>query len=341
MTIREIDVATDDTGLHASYLMMRDGYAADPVPYPLDPEPEMQAHLRSLDPSLISVRVLLAEVGGAPVGTAALGFPHRDNQHSARVNHLVVHPAHRRLGIGRSLLDAAGTTAREEGRTVLHGQFRQLSARADSAGREFAEAAGAGLVGRALEQVLDLAAVTTGDLVELREQTVAAAPESVTDYEFIGWQDTAPADLVDVFATLRARMSTDTPISDRPDEPEVWDAARVRDSERRYAAMGRRQIVAATRHRESGALVGYTYLTVATSTPQTAYQEDTLVMAGHRGHRLGLLLKIDALLSIRDLSPQTERIMTWNATINTPMLAVNAALAFQVVAEECEVRLAL
>ena len=115
----------------------------------------------------------------------------------------------------------------------------------------------------------------------------------------------------------------------------------MRDSERRYATSGRTQVVAAARHRPTGGLVGYSYLSVARAEPDTAYQEDTLVVADHRGHRLGLALKLDTLTRLRATSPTTRRMLTWNATTNAPMLAVNAALGYRVTCEECEVRLAL
>ncbi len=338
--IAEVDIARDDERLHAGYTVLRDGYRAERPPYPLDSEAEMTADLRSLDPSRTVARVLLATIGGEAAGIAAVGYPQRDNRGSARANHLVVHPDHRRSGVGRSLLDAVRVSARAAGCSVLLGEFRQESPSAPSSGRAFAEAVGAVSTARSLEQVLDLATVTATDVDRLRAQALAVAPAAAR-YDILRWADRVPDDLLEAWAALRGRMSTDVPPEDRPDEPEVWDGARVRDSERRYGASGRTQIVAAARHRGTGELVGYTFLSVARKGPETAYQEDTIVVAEHRGHRLGLLLKADALQRLRTASPATSRVLTWNAATNTPMLGVNAALGFRVRGEECEVRLEL
>jgi hypothetical protein len=50
------------------------------------------------------------------------------------------------------------------------------------------------------------------------------------------------------------------------------------------------------------------------------------VLAAHRGHRLGLLVKLAMLDFIAEQEPQVTVIDTWNATSNAPMIAVNDAL---------------
>lgn len=53
--------------------------------------------------------------------------------------------------------------------------------------------------------------------------------------------------------------------------------------------------------------MAYTDLGVPLAEPARAYQWDTLVMPGHRGHRL---------------------VSTWNAAVNAPMIAVNETLGY-------------
>lgn len=55
-----------------------------------------------------------------------------------------------------------------------------------------------------------------------------------------------------------------------------------------------------------------------------------MISASHRGHRLGLLIKIANLRAIMAASPTTGEIVTWNAADNAPMIAVNASLGFAV-----------
>ena len=62
--------------------------------------------------------------------------------------------------------------------------------------------------------------------------------------------------------------------------------------------------------------------------PERAYQWGTLVLAEHRGHRLGMLVKLAALRALQAASPSTRSVSTWNAEGNTPMIAVNEALGF-------------
>lgn len=66
-----------------------------------------------------------------------------------------------------------------------------------------------------------------------------------------------------------------------------------------------------------------------------------MVLREHRGHRLGLLLKLTNLLWLREREPHLERIITWNATSNGPMLAINEAMGFELLDEWNEWRLAL
>jgi len=349
VTIVEADIA-DDGAQHAVYELMVAAYAVEQAAPPLPGEAEVLAMVRSGDPGRMSVRVVTARVGGRLVGAALVRFPHQDNRHTVWVLPLVVGPGLRRRGVGRMLLAAVAADARAAGRTVLLGQVSQLGPLAPSAGRSFAAAVGATVAGRSLEQVLDVAAAVAGlppdrippdpsppDLIPLNSS--APDPMPADTYEVLDWTDRAPAHLVEAWARLRGRMSTDTPVDDRPDEPEVWDTDRVRDSERQFTVQGRTCLVSAARDRVSGELVAYTMVSVAVAEPGTAFQEDTLVAAGHRGHGLGLRLKRRTLARLAVASPATVELLTWNSSTNGPMLAVNAALGYRVRAEELRVRL--
>ena len=49
----------------------------------------------------------------------------------------------------------------------------------------------------------------------------------------------------------------------------------------------------------------------------------------HRGHRLGLLLKIDMMRWLAEAEPQLEVIETWNNADNGFMINVNEALGYR------------
>jgi hypothetical protein len=52
------------------------------------------------------------------------------------------------------------------------------------------------------------------------------------------------------------------------------------------------------------------------------------VLRAHRGNRLGMYLKAANLLAVPAAWPSVERIYTWNAEENSPMLSVNIELGF-------------
>ena len=57
-------------------------------------------------------------------------------------------------------------------------------------------------------------------------------------------------------------------------------------------------------------------------------QDDTLVLKEHRGHRLGMLLKVANLEFLQRERPGHPAVTTFNAAENEHMLAVNDALGF-------------
>ncbi|MGN6634721.1 MAG: GNAT family N-acetyltransferase [Oryzihumus sp.] len=142
--------------------------------------------------------------------------------------------------------------------------------------------------------------------------------------------DAVPQSWLEDRAHLARRMSTDAPMGDNELEEEDWDAERVRRYYERITAMGRRFVVSAVRDLASGDLVGYTELAVSASTPERAYQQDTLILREHRGHGLGLAVKAANQRALRQALPGGTVVTTYNAASNEPMLRVNRALGFAV-----------
>lgn len=46
-----------------------------------------------------------------------------------------------------------------------------------------------------------------------------------------------------------------------------------------------------------------------------------------------MVLKVSNLLWFREMEPDVERIITWNATSNAHMLAINEAMGFELIDE--------
>ena len=81
----------------------------------------------------------------------------------------------------------------------------------------------------------------------------------------------------------------------------------------------------------AGRLIGFSDLTVPADRHRPAHQGDTLVLRGHRGHRLGMLMKAVNLLALSEIAQSPPHISTFNAEENRHMLNVNEALGFRAV----------
>ena len=62
-----------------------------------------------------------------------------------------------------------------------------------------------------------------------------------------------------------------------------------------------------------------------------AWQQITLVHPEHRGHRLGMIVKAVNLRTLRAQEPAVRMIDTFNAEVNTHMIAINEAMGFRAV----------
>lgn len=147
-------------------------------------------------------------------------------------------------------------------------------------------------------------------------------------YRWTTWHGPTPDHLQDDLAELCRRMSTDVPIGELEYREETWDAARVRAKDAEVAAAGHVHLVTLV-HAADGTPAAFTVLEIPSGSDGFAYQNETLVHAGHRGHRLGLLSKAVNLRALRQGWPQVRRIHTWNAGENHHMLAINDELGFR------------
>jgi GNAT superfamily N-acetyltransferase len=133
-----------------------------------------------------------------------------------------------------------------------------------------------------------------------------------------------PPDQLDEVAAAWDGMN-DAPTDDLEWDDVHFDGERLRLAEAYEAALGRRGYVAVARHARTGAIAGLSELSLPAGATH-AHQGDTCVLAAHRGHRLGLLVKLAMLDLLAEQEPQVAVIDTWNATSNAPMIAVNDAL---------------
>jgi GNAT superfamily N-acetyltransferase len=227
----------------------------------------------------------------------------------------VVHTAGRRAGRGSALLQHAARRARQAGRTLL-----EIGALEGSPGAAFVGALTTRPSIPAVRRILALDGVPGEQQTALRAE---AGPASC-GYALVSWSGPAPEDEVAGVAALNAAMA-DAPREAGQEAPS-WNVKRVRLDERRIAAMGLRVHVIAARALNAGELAGLTQLAVDPAMPEWGFQELTAVARPHRGHRLGLRLKLAMLDRLALQEPQLTRIMTGN----NHMIAINEQLGFRV-----------
>lgn len=257
------------------------------------------------------------------VGWGSIATSEYDNLDLAFLT-IGVHPAHRRRGHGTAVLEVLRAEARRRGRRLLMTEAWESAAGDGFAARHGFERRLAAINRRQLLAELDLA--------DLARRYDDALPQAA-DYALERWPSPTPEDrLADLVAM--ASSINDAPTDDLDYDDEVFTPERMRAYEAGWAARGFRQYRLVARHLPTGELAGQTYVGVLAADPTWGQQDDTTVTRPHRGHRLGLLLKIGMLRWLAEAEPALERIDTWNAESNAQMIEVNEVLGYRVMGRE-------
>ena len=266
---------------------------------------------------------------GSVVGVALMEIPQRENRHSVGID-VRVHPAHRRRGVGTALVDEVARRARADRRTVINCLFEVPTEQLGTHPSEpFARRLGFEPLQQGNRRHLSLPVEPT--LLEHLREDVAAA-RGAADYRILTFRGPWPAEFAADQCEMERQMSTDQPQADHQAEEEEWDEARLAQSYERAAMQGITLLSAVAQHVESGHLVAFTDLAVAARRPYEAWQWSTLVLREHRGHRLGLAVKLANLDFLASAHPGARLVITGNAAVNAPMIAVNDLMGFEVVA---------
>ena len=259
-------------------------------------------------------------------GAARIDLSTYDNLHMASCA-VHTHPERQRRGIGRALAQAALGTARDRGRRMMHTEaFAPVGG--TSPGVQFAERMG---FRRALEEgmkVVDLPATE-----DRWDELAAEAARFHDGYRLVTWGDRVPDEHVEAYCRLCEIFMAEAPTGDLDVQAERWDEERLRKRERRNARSGRHQ-AAAGALAPDGTLIAFTEAAVNEHAAGRGFQSGTLVCPEHRGHRLGIAVKVANHRQIRQRFPDCRLLITGNADVNAPMNAVNEALGYREV-ERC------
>lgn len=270
-------------------------------------------------------RCFLVEVDGRLVGSTQINTSAWDNLDLAWLG-LVIHPDHRRQGHGAAALAALHDECRRLARPLVG-----LDGWESEATRGFAAATGYEEKSRSVNRQQDVGGLGA----EFFEAAYAEAEPLAHEYELVRIAGRSPEDLREQLVQVTASIN-DAPLDDLEFEDEVYTAQRISDFEHAQIEGGNRLYRVVARHRPSGELAGHTVVTVDCEQPWLGLQEDTSVMASHRGHRLGLLLKSDACRWLLAVEPQLRTLDTWNAESNAHMIAVNERMGYRAVGRALE-----
>ncbi len=143
-------------------------------------------------------------------------------------------------------------------------------------------------------------------------------------------QEAVPEQYLEDFCGLLSAFLGEVPTGDLDLTEVRWTRERVRDTEERFRREGIVNVYGLA-VAPDGHLCGFSDLRVRRDDPRHASVGGTLVLPGHRGHRLGLAMKLGTHRRAVELFPDCEDVETGNAGVNAAMNAVNAQLGYRVV----------
>jgi hypothetical protein len=231
-----------------------------------------------------------------------------------------VHPDDRRRGHGSVIMNEVLRIARQTNRnTIWVG-----TAEDDQGARCFVEKFGFRYASHDARRRQLLADVDQSEVQRLW----ALAETTAADYCLERLQPPIADDVLGELVEVTAAIN-DAPMGALTYEDEKFDGQRLADFETAVKGRGEREYRVLARQRKTGEVGGHTMVVVHPLRPEVGGQADTAVARQHRGHRLGLLLKIDMMRWLADVEPQLKIIETWNNVDNNFMINVNEALGYR------------
>ena len=285
---------------------------------------EAKLELRRQDPTERS-EAWAAYDEGVLAGGAQLWFPLQDNLTKCWGS-IGVDPDHRRRGIGSALVAQIVTRMAQEGRTTMVTESAYpFNRRDDHPYRRFAEANGFTV---AIDEILRILPLPVDPA--LLEALAADASAHHAAYRIEAFADGLPDGLLASYCALGNQLGVDAPTGDVDFEaesmtPQLWLERLAQEKE-----TGRRRLTTVATDR-IGDVVAFTDLVLPRTPASDVWQWGTLVDRGHRGHRLGMAIKVRNLRQLVATDPARARVLTSNAETNRYMVDINVKLGFEAV----------
>jgi GNAT superfamily N-acetyltransferase len=267
------------------------------------------------------VTLLGAIDGREMVGAGLLTRPLKENLHSAMA-FAFVRPDRTREGIGRRLVEELEVIAAGDRRTTIQSEAYLPPGGAGTSPEAFAGAMGYAVASRESIKELDLA-----DYRTRRDGLDVALPAG---YRIITFDTVCPDEHLASFGRLLGTLMDEVPLGELDLGASEWSPARIREAEQRLVDIGR-HVQTAMAIAPDGSVAGVSDVRVDDTDGEHAQVGITIVGPAHRGHRLGLALKV----ATHDLAlatyPGLVAVDTSNAEVNAHMNAVNDALGYRTI----------
>ena len=327
MELRAVDLTDDDLLTRVGKVVRRSVIEGRPHAAHFDVAAWVAA-LRAEDSGERTV-LLAATEADAVLGAGLVTFTVHDNLDKTWCE-VQVDPTARRRGVGAALLDAVVEIARGEHRTLLvvdtKTPFDQVETHPDV---RFALDRG---WETALTEVVREQPLPVPD--DTLDALAARAAERFADYHVETHRNEFPDELATSLCTLLAQLPVDAPSGTLDYEEETVTPQRLAERQATVTAMGwdLYETVAVT---ADGVVAAQSTLAAPRDNPD-GHQWGTFVHREHRGHRLGLAVKVAGLRAVQRTSPHLTRVITQNAETNRWMIAINEELGYRPVEASVE-----
>ena len=268
------------------------------------------------------ITLLGAIDGREMVGAGLLTRTLKDNLHAAMA-FAWTRPDRRREGIGRRITAEVELIAAGDGRTTIQSEAF-LPPGGSAVAEHFAAALGYDVASR--DSIKELA---LSDYVARRD-ALAAQATAADAYRIIVFDTVCPDEHLESYGRLLGMLMDEVPLGELDLAASEWTAERIREAEQRQVAIGR-HVQTAMAIAPDGSVAGVSDVRIDDDDPAHGQVGITIVDPAHRGHRLGLALKLATHDLVVATYPELVTVDTSNAEVNTWMNAVNVALGYRTI----------
>ena len=273
------------------------------------------------------------EGGSSVVGTGSLLFSLQENTEMVHLG-VTTHPAFRGHGVATTVLEQALVPAIHASDRSLISVWGEIPAEGDVDDPAHpANRLGVRLgLTRRNVGVCRMLPLPIDDF--LLDRLQAEAQQKLGEYRIELWEDRVPEEHLAGYGRMLRQIELDEPDEDVEGDPADFTPERIRLMEKRRRDSGTRALIVVA-VAPDGDLAGHSEVHFQTAPGTTiAWQENTLVMPEHRGHRLGLALKVASHRLLGRELPQVRSLVTFNSHVNPWMIEINERLGYRVAFRE-------